>query len=232
MIEVPANETNPAAQAELERAMAAFNKPALQGFVTKPLALGKEDNDEQVPTEVDEVQQPETEESEQPSVEATEGQEELTEENESEVSEGFSAEFEKTFGLKPDEAVNLFNQLQAFRDEQVLMREWKVDPTTYDERMAAVREFYSKLPEDGQQQFNNIEGAKAIWQHLVDSGKVAQKKSPTNVKSARVNKPTAAKKAPPVLKKSEILSMPEDEYKRRLPEINKAYREKRVLNDV
>lgn len=221
MIEVPVNTNQPEAEAELARAMKAFEKPTLQGIVHS--AVNTASPEPAPETEIESVEPELTEEVDEGEVEG---------EGELEVSEGFAAEFEQTFGIKPGEAVELINELQAFRDEQRLMRDWAVSPTEYDQRMAAVREFYSSLPEDGRQQFNNVDGAQAIWKHLVDSGKAKPSKTPTTTRTSRVSKTKATQPKKELLKKSDILKMSEEEYQRNLPKITKAFAEKRVVLDA
>lgn len=176
-----------------------------------------------------------TEETEQTATEETGEETEETETAEEEETEeelrGFDQEFTKRFGVKPDEAVEIINSLSAFRDEMNLMRNWGVSPTEYDTRMTQVREFYKTLPEDKQPEFNNPEGAKAIWEHL-EKTNPSKKKSSTVSKVGSSKKPTTTAKPKEFIKKSEILRMSAAEHQRRLPEINLAWQQGRVIEDV
>lgn len=160
--------------------------------------------------------------------EQTEVETEVSEEEDD--SSPFTQQFEQTFGIKPTEAVELVNSLQAFRDEQTLMRTWGVDPVAYDERMSQVREFYNTLPEKGREQFNTVEGASAIWKHLQETGRAkvsTQKKTTTATSRVKrtEQKPTFD------FKRSDITRMPKEEYQRKLPAIVKAFQTGRVLED-
>lgn len=188
--------------------------------------------------------QPEAEDTEDQSEQATDSDDlnvskpasdDGVSENESEEEtiepSAFAAQFESTFGIKPDEAVDLVNSLQAFRDEQTLMRQWQVSPTEYDERMSQVREFYNTLPENGREKFNTVEGANAIWTHLQNIG---QAKVPTQSSKSSASIPRSrsrqAKPAKPAydFTAEEITKMPKDEYQRKLPLITKAFQTGRV----
>jgi hypothetical protein len=165
-----------------------------------------------------------TSESEEDSTDETDATE--TEESEdTEVLEGFDQEFEKRFGLPVDEARETINSLIAFKDEMALMRGWGISPADYDSRMKAVKEFFVTLPENKQAEFNSPEGAKAIWEHLDK-----QNQSKRSTRKAATTSTKAQKSAQ--LKKSDILRMPKEEYNRRLPEINQAYRKGLVIEDI
>jgi hypothetical protein len=181
---------------------------------------------------------PFTEELQAPEpTEATEAEEEdasepePAEETEAEVDETipsqFAEDFKKSFGIEPQEAVELVNSLSVFKDEMLLMREWGVDPGTYDSRMSQVREFYNTLPEEGKARYNSVDGARAIWEHI---GKNQAVKTKTTVRPG--GKSTTPPKPPVAFKKSEILAMSPADYARKLPQINKAWQEGRVIEDV
>lgn len=218
-------------QQALDAALASFaSHPPLVGEVSGSNFLGIPNditivNEEETP----DVQETETTGTAQTSEDA-ETTEEVTEENdpeEPEISEGFAAEFKKTFGLEPTEAIETFNQLIAFRDEVRLMGEWNVTPAEYQSRMSEIREFYKSLPEEGQDQFNSVEGAVAIWNHL-------NKQKPTTKTSVKAVAKTTSKpkNVKPTYKRSEINRMPQNEYRQRVGEINRAFLEGRIIEDV
>lgn len=211
---------------DLDKALASFAPDPLQVNVT-PSHQGILYNPDALPATED--------------VETTEEDEELDDEEETvveeeaapETSTEFASQFKAAFGIEPQEAVELVNSLQVFRDEQALMRQWGVSPSEYDERMSTVRQFFEKLPEDKRGEFNTVQGAVAIWNHLVETQQIAQKPQKTSAlpksKTGRQPVPTRPKHD---FKRSEILRMPQTEYKQKLPQIAKAYREGRVLEDV
>ena len=204
----------------LTQALAAFNTGSQAAVVAaNPLTAGS------LPVVADE----EAEVIEDAEVDEEETDvEEDTEANEDESP--FAAQFEATFGMKPDEAVELVTSLTAMRDEMTLMREWAVTPADYGTRMEKVREFYNGLPEGDREQFNSPEGAKVIWSHLEKTNPQAK-----NVgKSTRGGnvRPTRNQQAPKeVIKRSEILAMDDKTYKANLQRITAAYREGRVLDN-
>lgn len=161
-------------------------------------------------------------------------EQEETEEAEDEVDESedspFSQQFEQAFGVKPNEARELVNSLQAFRDEQTLMRSWGVDPVAYDSRMEQVKAFYQTLPEEGREKFNTVEGAQAIWTHLQETGRVQEQK-PASKRTTANSRVSKQKQAPAYdFTRSEITRMPKSEYQQKLPAIVKAFQTGRVLD--
>lgn len=175
-------------------------------------------------------QPPATEEEPATEPEATEPEEteeETVVEEVEEVDDSlFSAQFEQTFGVKPQEAVELVNSLQAFRDEQTLMRNWGVSPTEYDQRMEEVRVFYNSLPEDGREQFNTVEGAVAIWEHLQKTGQAKKPQKKTTATNNRVKRPSQAPTYD--FTRDQILKMSREEYQQKLPAIVRAFQSGRV----
>lgn len=156
---------------------------------------------------------------------------EETEEEQVEPSAEFGEQFKAVFGMDTSEAVSLVNELANFRDEVHLMREWGVAAHEYDTRIGAVKEFYNTLPEDGREQFNNPQGAVAIWNHLEKTGKVVSPSTPrsgrakSSVRSS-VSKPPAAE----MLKRSDILKMDDKTYQENYARISKAFQEGRVID--
>lgn len=206
----------PEADAALQQALAAFDTPAVGGVASNVLKANAQAAEAEAQVELPETEEEVVEEAE----------EETTEEDE---NSAFAAEFEQEFGIKPTEAVALVQELQGFRQELSLMREWQVSPVEYDARLSQVKEFYGTLPEGERDKFNSPEGAKAIWNHLVKQGQAKETNAPNRTRRATrtVAKQTPAKQE--LLKKSDILAMDEATYMRELPNITRAYREGRVV---
>ncbi len=215
----PDNTPAPQADAALAQTLAAFDTPPMQGVASNVL---KANSAAAAAEEVPEL--PETEEPEQADVEEPEQEEE-------EDGSAFAVEFEQEFGMKPAEAVQLVQELQGFRQELSLMREWQVSPTEYDSRLSQVKEFYGTLPEGEREKFNSPEGAKAIWNHLVKQGQATNERSPNSTRrAARGVRKTTTAPVQEIIKRSDILSMDEATYQRSLPAITKAFREGRVVD--
>lgn len=156
-------------------------------------------------------------------------EDDVAEETEEEVSPEFSAQFEQEFGLKPDQARELFDDLVNFKNELSLMRSWQVDPVEYDSRITQVREFYNTLPEEGREQFNSPEGAVAIWNHL----SATAPKQPKKTRSARSVRPAAAVAAPVhEFTRSQVNKMSAADLQKNWNAINKAFMSGRILEDV
>ena len=218
-----APEADAGERAALDAALSSFSStPVIQGTVTGSVntAPSAEVIDSE---EITALEQPESEEEA--------NTEEETEEIDDTEPTNFDLEFSKRFGVPPEEALETVNSLLAFRDEMTLMRNWGVSPADYDARMAAVKEFYKTLPEDKQPEFNSMEGAKAIWQHLEKTSPAAKSTKSTASKIGGSKKPASVQPKQNFIKKSEILKMDKDTYNSRLPEITKAFREGRVLED-
>ena len=196
-----------------------YNADSLSGVNKRGTITGYVINNEQ-PAEVEVSETPE------PATTEPETEEETVDTEETQDSP-FASQFESTFGIKPNEAIELVNNLQAFRDEQTLMRHWQVDPTAYDERMQKVKEFYNTLPEDGREQFNTVEGATVIWEHLQKTGAVKPTQE-TNSSSRRSRLARQPQKPAYDYTRADILSMSDAEYKKQLPRITEAYRNGRV----
>lgn len=214
----PDNTPAPQADAALAQTLAAFDTPPIQGVasnVLKANAIAAEQAEEPELPEAEEVEEPEQTDVEEPEQDGS----------------AFAVEFEQEFGMKPAEAVQLVQELQGFRQELSLMREWQVSPTEYDSRLSQVKEFYGTLPEGERDKFNSPEGAKAIWNHLVKQGQATNERSPNSTRRATrgVRKTTSAP-VQEIIKRSDILSMDEATYQRSLPAITKAFREGRVVD--
>lgn len=170
--------------------------------------------------------EPAIEDQEQEPLEANEPEEETEESGD--YSRAFAEEFKANFGLEVEEAVSLVGDLQNFRAEMGLMREWGVSPTEYDSRMQQVLSFYSNLPEDSRAQFNSVEGAKAIWNHLAQQQPTTKSTAKSSAKSrGSFNKPPTQKAK--VWTESEILAMDDTTYRANYGEITRAYMEGRVV---
>jgi hypothetical protein len=212
------------AQADLTERLTAFNSRTPDSVIaTNPLTAsiaGMETPLDEVEAVVEEVEE---------ETEATEPTEE-TEAEETEDSEelGFDAEFESRFGIKPEEALTVIQELQNFRNEMSLMRQWGVSASEYDTRITSVKEFYNSLPEEGREQFNSPEGAVAIWNHISANAPKAAKRSGNKTRGA-VNAPPATPKFD--YKRSQINAMDTATLQKNWSSINKAYLNGRILED-
>jgi hypothetical protein len=199
-----------------------FKHPPVTGEVSGSNYLG-------LPSEItltnDALEAPEVDtEAEAP--EATEVENE-TEETTDEGSSDFAVQFKENFGIEPAEAIELVNSLQAFRDEVVLMGEWEVTPTEYRQRITKVKEFYNGLPEDGKPQFNTVEGAIAIWNHI--QGNAPQKQQTKLKATSKVTKQVTNKH---LFTRSQINAMDKDTYNKNIGAINRAFLQGLLLEDV
>lgn len=215
------HDNSPAPQAgdDLAKALAAFDTPVIEGQATNVL---KANAQAQAAAEVPES--PEEEEV------VDEQEPETTEDAEEGDESPFAVEFEQEFGMKPAEAIALVQELQGFRQELSLMREWQVQPTEYDARMTQVKEFYGTLPEGEREKFNSVEGAKAIWNHLQKTGVATVPKASSRRATRSVRAPQPSTPKQELLKRSDILKMDEQTYMQQLPAITKAFREGRVVD--
>ncbi len=217
----PDNTPAPQADAALAQTLAAFDTPPMQGVASNVLKANSAAAAAEEAPELPEVEEPELPEAQEPE----------QEEEEEEDGSAFAVEFEQEFGMKPAEAVQLVQELQGFRQELSLMREWQVSPTEYDSRLSQVKEFYGTLPEGEREKFNSPEGAKAIWNHLVKQGQATNERSPNSTRrAARGVRKTTSAPVQELIKRSDILSMDEATYQRSLPAITKAFREGRVVD--
>ncbi len=215
----PDNTPAPQADAALAQTLAAFDTPPMQGVASNVLKANSAAAAAEEAPELPEVEEPELPEAQEP------------EQEEEEDGSAFAVEFEQEFGMKPAEAVQLVQELQGFRQELSLMREWQVSPTEYDSRLSQVKEFYGTLPEGEREKFNSPEGAKAIWNHLVKQGQATNERSPNSTRrAARGVRKTTSTPVQEIIKRSDILSMDEATYQRSLPAITKAFREGRVVD--
>lgn len=188
---------------------------------------------ESIPGIAAELTLDETSATEAPDTAETVSEEEDTESTETAAEESalnnpdFVSQFKDTFGVEPQEAIEIINGLQAFRDEMSLMRTWGVSPTEYDSRISKVREFYQTLPEDKQPEFNSVQGAIAIWNHL-NSGQTTTKKAAVKATGGKLKTTPKTEQ----IRKSDVLRMSETDYRANLPRINKAVLEGRFVEDV
>jgi hypothetical protein len=221
----PDNTPAPQADAALAQTLAAFDTAPIQGTASNVLkANAAATASEEVPALDEDSDLDLTEEE----LSLDEPSEDPTKEDE---GSAFAVEFEQEFGMKPTEAVQLVQELQGFRQELSLMREWQVSPVEYDSRLAQVKEFFGTLPEGERDKFNTAEGAKAIWNHLVKQGQASGKQTPNSTRrAARGVRQATQAPAQEIIKRGDILKMDEATYQRSLPLITKAFREGRVVD--
>ncbi|AGY46501.1 scaffolding protein [Cyanophage PP] len=106
-----------------------------------------------------------------------EGTEQPSEDEQQPTAE-FSAQFEQTFGMSVDDAKELIQELHQERVERQvrvmhneLASHWGVDNKEVENRLLEVRKLWEKLPPDKQTQYDNVNGAIAIWARLESSGR-------------------------------------------------------------
>lgn len=87
--------------------------------------------------------------------------------------ESFSQQFQKYTGVDFKSAVNLMQEMQQFKAQQVVQQQesqlqqvWGVQGEEYTQRINAVRERFAKYPKDLQAKLDNVEGAQLIWAKL------------------------------------------------------------------
>ena len=164
-----------------------------------------------------------------PELEEQELEEQEQDEETDEETGDFDKQFETKFGVKTEEAKSLFTDLMAMRDEMTLMRVWELSPVEYGQRMTEVRDFFQKLPEDKQSEFDNVEGAMSIWNYL-------QSQKPEETKSNKIDKVrgkktnVASQPTKRIYTRSEIVGMSKDEYNKVRADINQAYFEGRIVD--
>lgn len=102
-------------------------------------------------------------------------------------SAGFVAEFEQHFGMSVDDAKALVQELAAERSDRTVRQQqadlathWGVDAGEVTARLMVVRQLWEKLPAEKQAQYDNAEGAKAIYAKLQASGKAGTPKLDRN----------------------------------------------------
>ena len=123
---------------------------------------------------------------------------------ETETSAGFQQEFEQHFGMSVEDAKSLVQELaqeradrqQRTQQQQVELQQrdlathWGVDEGEVVSRLVVVKQYWDKLPEEKKAQYDNAEGAKAIYAKLVASGKANVPKLDRNsTKSASTGSP-------------------------------------------
>lgn len=160
--------------------------------------------------EDDTVEEPESEDSE-------------PKDDDSDFDGKFQAHFEKTFGLKPDEAVALVQELVAEREERKVQGQlnelraiWGgIDDESLYQRLETVREVYNSLTPENQMKFNSPKGAATIWKRLEMQGKTP--KTLQRSKSQSSVKPTF------MYTQQQIDAMPASEYRKQADKIAAAY---------
>jgi hypothetical protein len=154
--------------------------------------------------------------------------------------EEFANNFKKYLGIDLEQAKLMVAELQGFRvqtlvekQQSQLKSKWGDD---YDNRFNAVKEYYSKLPQDKQQALDNVEGAELIWAKI-ERDQQAQRQNRTpqvpnfvsgRTTSAQTRTSTGNK---PVFQYSDIVNMSPSEYRARQQEIQSAFDEGRVNMD-
>lgn len=107
--------------------------------------------------------------------------------SEDKPSAGFVEEFEQQFGMSVADAKALVQELAAERSDRTVRQQqadlathWGVSTDEVTQRLMVVRQFWEKLPADKQAQYDNAEGAKAIYAKLLASNKAGTPKLDRN----------------------------------------------------
>jgi hypothetical protein len=224
------NNSNNTTVESLQNALSHFEQPEVLSVARNPMRPQPQQELQEDETELaEEDTELDLESLESTETEATEEEEPEVEEDEEESSSSFNEQFKEAFGMEPTEAVELVSELQNFRSEMLLMREWGVDPKEYDSRVTAVKEFYNGLPEGKREQFNTPEGVKAIWNHL-------EKSAPADNKKTKRTRGTLSKakgrQQPEMLKRSDIIAMDDATYRKNYRKINEAFAQNRIIEDI
>jgi hypothetical protein len=152
-----------------------------------------------------------------------------------EADKNFNASFEKLFGMPVNDALNLVQELVAFRaqveasggtkalaqmsvarQEEILKTDWQVDQAEFNQRMRAIRAYFNTLPPNKQQALDDVDGAKIIWAKIEgDLKKRSMKATPSINRSSRATTPQGRINQPKQLyKMSDLVEMSDDEYRR------------------
>jgi hypothetical protein len=153
-----------------------------------------------------------------------------------------SKALEKRFGLSIDDIVAVLNgadtivQQTAVQKQEQELREFWGDEN-YEENMQLVAERFAKLPEELQEKYDNVEGAKLLWA-LIQQERGVKESRKAKPQRETVRFIQGGKQAPGqgaaanTFKVSELLEMSQEEYRKNLPIIEAAFRDGRVINDV
>jgi hypothetical protein len=152
-----------------------------------------------------------------------------------EADKKFNASFEKLFGMPVNDALNLVQELIAFRSqveasggtkalaqmsvarqEELLKTDWQVDQPEFNQRMRAIRAYFNTLPPNKQQALDDVDGAKIIWAKIEgDLKKRSMKATPSINRSSRATTPQGRINQPKQLyKMSDLVEMSDDDYRR------------------
>lgn len=160
---------------------------------------------------------------EQQGQEAPEGQQQTED-------DWFRQRFQEYFGVDPQEAAQRFQELQQFRQQQLiqqqqaeLQREWG---DAYQERLEAVKEYFNnRLTPEQQQALDNADGARLIWARIQQEQMANQPQVP-NYQQTTGQPPQqrVQQAATPQYKftKSQIDKMSRAEYENNIKEIEDA----------
>lgn len=148
--------------------------------------------------------------------------------------ESFKQDFNKAFGIDLHEAVELVQSLHsdkvaraANEQKYELSAHWEVPVAQVEERLAVVAKLWQKLPTDKRQQFDNPQGAIALWSRHEQ----AQAKRGTGFKasSAKTGNPNGGRTRTAYdFTEQQINQMDEATYSSNATAIALAYANKRV----
>ncbi|MBD2200155.1 MULTISPECIES: hypothetical protein [Calothrix] len=145
----------------------------------------------------------------------------------------FNEQFKQYAGVDFKEAVNMVQELQAFKQQQTvnsqlntLKQEWGVDDKEVTQRLELIRERFVKYPPQLQAQLDNPEGAKLIW------AKLEQERQVSSVPQLdRGRRTTPGSNTKYLFSKSQIDKMSDSEYRQNANKIMYAYANGLVSNN-
>lgn len=142
----------------------------------------------------------------------------------------FEEDFKKYLGLDLKEAIQTVQELQSFKQQQIidsqkqqLKQTWGVSDDEFDYRMKLVLDRFSKYSPDMQARLDNLEGAQLIWAKIQQE----QLRSKSNKQVPSLDKATTTIPNPGSNKylftREQIAKMSNDEYARNADKIAYAF---------
>lgn len=138
----------------------------------------------------------------------------------------FSEDFKKFTGLELNKAVELINELQSYKQQQLidnqrnqLQTAWGIAGKDFDTRLQQVQERFAKYPPELQVRLDNPEGAQLIWAKIQQEQTSKQKQIPQLQKGSK----STAAKSNHLFTRQQISKMSDSEYSANAAKIAYAY---------